>query len=221
MTRPDQPLDLFQRASRKAAWVVGVIVVLITMPELVVWAADLGLVGTARWRVLTVQYGAFWPGLLQNWQPNYAAQPWAMFLSYSFLHGGILHLMGNAFMLIWIGPAVIERLGARGFLCVWVMSALGGAIAFALLTTGTTPMVGASGSVFGLLGAAVALHYVRPGRYLAALGISLVLVVLNILTLIVENGFLAWQPHLGGYVSGGAVALAWAAGFRRFEGASD
>ena len=146
MTRPAPQAD----PPRHALIVIGILLALITIPELVVSAADQGLIGSPRWRALSVQYGAFWPGLLDNWQPNYAAQPWAMFLSYSFLHGGLVHLIGNAAMLIWIGPLVIRRLGVSGFLWVWVLSALAGAAAFALLTKGTTPMVGASGSVFGL-----------------------------------------------------------------------
>lgn len=130
-----------------------------------------------------------------------------MFLSYSFLHGGVLHLLGNALVLLWIGPIVVDRMGVTGFLLIWVVSALCGALAFALLTTGTTPMVGASGSIFGLLGAAVALFYLRAGRVWAGIGITLGLVMLNIVTLIVENGFLAWQPHLGGYVIGAIIAM--------------
>ena len=217
MTRPAPQAD----PPRHALIVIGILLALITIPELVVSAADQGLIGSPRWRALSVQYGAFWPGLLDNWQPNYAAQPWAMFLSYSFLHGGLVHLIGNAAMLIWIGPLVIRRLGVSGFLWVWVLSALAGAAAFALLTKGTTPMVGASGSVFGLSGAAVALQYILPRRYLTAIGVSLGLVALNVMSLIIENGFLAWQPHLGGYICGAAVAMVRLAGIRHFETRSD
>ena len=189
--------------------VIGILVILITAPELVQWAADRGWVGSVRWRGLLVQYGAFWPGLLQNWQPNYALQPWAMFITYSFLHGGLAHLLGNLLVLLWVGPGLVKRLGQRDFLAIWILSALGGAIAFALLATAPTPMVGASGSVFGLLGAVVALQYIQSARYWKAAAITLGLMALNVLTLIIENGFLAWQPHLGGYVIGMILGILW------------
>ena len=70
-------------------------------------------------------------------------------------------------------------------------------------------MVGASGSVFGLLGAVVALQYIQSARYWKAAAITLGLMALNVLTLIIENGFLAWQPHLGGYVTGLVIAMLW------------
>ena len=189
--------------------VIGILVALIVVPELVQWPADLGWVGTGRWRTLLVQYGAFWPGLLQNWQPNYALQPWTMFITYSFLHGGPLHLLGNVMVLLWIGPGVVKHLGQTRFVAIWIISTLGGAIAFALLATSPTPMVGASGSIFGLLGATVALQYLKPARYWTAAGITLGLIGLNVITLIMENGFLAWQPHLGGYITGMIMGMLW------------
>ena len=70
-------------------------------------------------------------------------------------------------------------------------------------------MVGASGSVFGLLGAVVALQYIQSARYWKAAAITLGLMALNVLTLIIENGFLAWQPHLGGYVIGMILGILW------------
>jgi membrane associated rhomboid family serine protease len=196
-------------AWRSVLWpctVIGVLVVLTVGLELLVTAADLGLIGSTRWRSLVLQYGACWPGLVRGWQPNYAWQPWTMFLSYSVLHAGILHLAGNILMLLWIGPGLVGRIGQRGFLLVWVCSALGGAMVFVALASDSTPMVGASGSVFGLIGAVVMFDYVQTGRYRAAIGITLALVLLNLVMLVAENGLLAWQTHLGGYIAGALVA---------------
>lgn len=186
---------------------IGVLLLATCGLELVMVAADLGLIGSGRWRSLVLQYGGFWPGLLRDWQPNYAWQPWTMFLSYSVLHAGFMHLAGNMLMLLWLGPGLAARLGQSGFVLLWVSSALGGAIAFGTLATDLTPMVGASGAVFGLIGAMVVFEYIQPRRYGAALGITLALAMLNIVMLIAEGGLLAWQTHLGGYVVGAVAAV--------------
>ena len=125
----------------------------LALPELILQAADHGLIGSARWRPLAYQNGAFWAGLLHDWHPNYTAQPWVMFLSYSALHGGFSHLAGNLAALLVLGAIVVDRVGSRGFLVLWGLSALGGSVAFGVLSTSQQPMVGASGALFGLAGA--------------------------------------------------------------------
>lgn len=170
-------------------------------------AADIGLIGSVRWRSLVLQYGACWPGLMRNWLPNYAAQPWTMFVTYALLHAGILHLVGNMIMLLWIGPGLVARLGQWGFMLLWVGASVGGGVVFVAMATSPTPMVGASGAVFGLMGALVMLDYVRTGQYAHAIAMTLGLAALNIVMLVVENGLLAWQTHLGGYLFGCVIAL--------------
>jgi len=71
-----------RKNARLVLWAIALICCAI---EAVLQAADLGVIGSTRWRQLAWQYGAFWAGLLHDWQPNYAAQPIAMFLSYSVL----------------------------------------------------------------------------------------------------------------------------------------
>ena len=206
MKPPAPPLAPWQTI----AWpgpVIGVLILVTSGVELAVTAADMGLIGSVRWRSLLLQYAAFWPGLMRDWQPNYPAQPWTMFLSYSLLHSGILHLLGNMAMLLWVGPGLAARVGQVGFLLLWIGSVLGGGIAFGAMASATTPMVGASGAVFGLIGAIVMLDYVLTGRYGKALGITAGLALLNVVMLIAENGLLAWQTHLGGSVAGGMIAM--------------
>lgn len=205
--KPPAPPLAIRQAIPWPGTVIGVLMILTCGLELIMAAADIGLIGSVRWRSLVLQYAAFWPGLMRDWQPNYAAQPWTMFLSYSFLHAGILHLLGNMAMLLWVGPGLAERVGQRGFALLWVGSALGGGIVFVAMASATTPMVGASGAVFGLIGAIVMLDYVQTGRYGKAIGITAALALLNVVMLITENGLLAWQTHLGGYLAGGLIAM--------------
>lgn len=205
--KPPAPSSALWQAISWPGAVIAVLMMITCGLELIVAAADIGLIGSARWRALVLQYGACWPGLMRDWQPNYAAQPWTMFLSYSFLHAGMLHLLGNMAVLLWVGPGLVDRVGQRGFLLLWVGSVLGGGIVFVAMASDPTPMVGASGAVFGLMGALVMLDYVRTSKYGKALFITLGLALLNIAMLTIEDGLLAWQTHLGGYIAGGMIAM--------------
>lgn len=179
--------------------------------EGVLQGADFGLWGSPRWRGLTYQYAGFWRGLLDNWQPNYAAQPVVMFGSYGFLHGGAGHLLVNMITLISLGRLVIERVGQLRFAVIYALSLLGGAVGFAFLSTAVQPMVGASGALFGLAGVLTGWEY--TARRLAREGIGPVLRVLVLLTLLnlimywAMGGNLAWETHLGGFLAG------WLAGW--------
>ncbi|MDQ2089653.1 rhomboid family intramembrane serine protease [Marimonas arenosa] len=178
--------------------------------ELVLMSADLGFIGSTRWRGLAYQNGAFWAGLLDDWRPNYVAQPWLMFLSYSFLHGGLSHLAGNMLILVFLGPAVQARVGQWKLLAIYVLSAIGGAAGFALLGNNPQPVVGASGALFGLAGALVFWEFAdhrREGRGLwPVASIVLVLIAMNVIFWVLLEGVLAWQTHLAGFVSGWLAA---------------
>lgn len=178
--------------------------------ELTLMAADAGLIGTTRWRGLAYQYGAFWPGLLSDWRPNYAAQPATMFVSHAFLHGDFWHLAGNMATLFVLGVQLREWTSPGGFLVVYAGAAFGGALCFALLNQSPFPMVGASGALFGLAGALVtweALERRRAGdRMWPMIRIVLILVALNVGMFIWLEGVLAWEAHLGGFLAGALVA---------------
>ena len=192
----------------QAVLAVGLLCCLV---EIVLQLADHGLVGSARWRPLAYQNGAFWAGLLRDWRPNYALQPVTMFFSYSTLHGGLGHLVGNMVALVALGALVTERVGQRGFLILWVVSAVGGAAAFGLLATSPQPMVGASGALFGLAGAWKAWDWQEARAHrgplwpivLWVLGIAL----LNGVLWVAQGGLLAWEAHLGGFVAGWLWAM--------------
>lgn len=182
------------------------------VPEVILSGAEWGLWGTPHWRSLAMGYGAFWPGLLGNWTPNYPFQAETMFLSYGFLHAGLAHLAVNLMTLMSLGPVVAERAGTAGFLRIYGLSLLGGSLAYALLSSTPAPMVGASGALFGLAGAILSWEYrdrsdlresLRP--VLAAIA---ALVGLNLVLWWAMNGHLAWQAHLGGFVSGWLAASA-------------
>jgi rhomboid protease GluP len=179
--------------------------------ELVLSLSDVGWLHPARLRQLAYDYGGFWPGLLGDWIPNYPAQPYLMFFTYGFLHGGLAHLTVNMITLWSLGRAVLARVGAGGFALLYASSILGGAAGFAVFAPDLRPMVGASGALFGLAGGILAWAYIdrytyREGLWPVAQAV-LLLVALNVVLFWAMGGQLAWQTHLGGFVTGWVVAL--------------
>ena len=78
-------------------------------------------------------------------------EPWT-FLSYMFVHAGLLHLLGNMFMLFVFGTAVENRMGSRAFILYYLLCGVGAAV-FSLALSAfmqVSPFVGASGAVLGV-----------------------------------------------------------------------
>jgi len=65
-----------------------------------------------------------------------------------FLHGGVIHIAFNMLALWWFGAPVEQYLGRGRFLLLYLVSGLAGS-AGALIQSPTTPVVGASGAIFG------------------------------------------------------------------------
>lgn len=182
------------------------LVALTCAPEIMLTLGESGLLGFEQLRGVFLMYGAFWDGLLRGWDPVYPGQSIAMFFTYAGLHGSLLHLIGNMVAVLALGGIVIARIGARGFLLLYAVSVFTGAMGYALLSKADAPMIGASGAVFGLIGAwkfwewQLRQHLGSPMRPLWR---SLVgLAVLNVVLWLLLSGMLAWEAHLGGFVGG-------------------
>ncbi|WP_371170610.1 rhomboid family intramembrane serine protease [Aliiroseovarius sp. 2305UL8-7] len=199
--------------SDKASRVLLCLIAINVAIELVLTASDVGILDRGGLRQSVYQNGAFWAGLLHNWRPNYAAQPWTMFATYAFLHGGLAHLAGNMLTLWILGRMVIARAGLKGFWIIYILSAIGGGLGFGLLSLSARPMVGASGALFGLIGAVLYWRWsfhkrMRHARWPVLRTVG-VLVGLNLLLWVLLGGFLAWETHLGGFVAGWLTAVAF------------
>lgn len=168
------------------------------------------MAGLPRVRQGVYENAGFWPGLLDDWRPNYRAQPLLMFVTYGFLHGGFWHLLFNMVTLVSLGQGVIDRAGPGGFAAVYAGALLGGGLGYALLSTSLIPMVGASGALFGLAGVLVGWEYLdrrRGGLPLRpVLMVILFLAAMNLVLWVVMNGHLAWETHLGGFIAGALAA---------------
>lgn len=126
---------------------------------------------------------------------------WWRIITGGFLHAGIIHLGMNMFVLWILGSQIEPAIGRANFLALYVTSLIAGAFGVLLLAP-TDPTVGASGAIFGLMGAAVAAQHgrgINPWR--SGLG---GLLVLNIVITFAIPG-VSIGGHLGGLV-GGLVA---------------
>ena len=87
-------------------------------------------------------------------------------LTYSLLHGGWLHLIVNSFWLAAFGSIVARRIGTLRFVMFWIASAIASAVFFGLFHINElVVMVGASGVVSALMGAAVRFAFPRYGGF--------------------------------------------------------
>lgn len=190
--------------------VIGLIVLCVAI-EVSLQLADWGLIANLRLRRTVYEFAGFWPGLLESWRPNFPGQSWTMFVTYSFLHAGFAHLLVNMVTLWSLAGAVLRRVRGRGFVYLYTASVVGGGVGYALMSDGLRPMVGASGALFGLAGGLLAWAYVdrysaRQGLWPVAQSVVL-LIILNLVLWYAMDGQLAWETHLGGFVSGWVFAI--------------
>ena len=126
-------------------------------------------------------------------------------LTAAFLHAGLFHLFANMFALVQIGPILERALGRTRFLALYLLSALGGSTLSMLLSDPHQIGVGASGAIFGLFGA----YYVVVRRLGGQTGAIVTLLVIN-LVITFAVPIIDWRAHIGGLVTGAAIAVAYA-----------
>lgn len=166
---------------------------------------------------------AVWLGELASWAffgdvafVALAAQdePWR-YLTSGFAHdrSNVLHLLFNMMALYFMGQYLEPLIGRVRFAALYLLSVLGGSVGYQLLTSPpviggdlyasgwATPLVGASGGVFGLFLAVVVLNR-RLGR---EIGPMVTMIVLNVVIGFTSHN-VAWQAHLGGAVIGALTA---------------
>jgi membrane associated rhomboid family serine protease len=128
---------------------------------------------------------------------------WWRLITAAFLHYGPLHLALNMLALWWFGAAVEQVLGRGRYLLLYLVSGLAGS-AGALIAAPNALTVGASGAIFGILGAAFVLE--RQGTYVLGGG-ALSIIVLNIAFSFAIPG-ISIGGHLGGLAGGALGTLA-------------
>ncbi|MCE9518622.1 MAG: rhomboid family intramembrane serine protease [Verrucomicrobia bacterium] len=209
MREPEEPRDARHSRMKEVLWPDAVTLIIIV--NVVVFLAQVFLSGDSGLSV--------WGGLSIHALAE--GRVWTVF-THMFVHGGLLHLIGNCLMIFFAGRAVQSLLGARNFLLIYFVSGVIGA-ALELATSwisGGVPVeiIGASGCGSGVF---VALAVMLPQEVITALiyfiipvriklwnlarimlGISLALGLLRFTPLHSWSGGIAHFAHLGGGLAG-------------------
>ena len=187
--------------------------------ELALTASDLGLLSPGlRFRAYRAFafFDIYFEAFLSGQTPP--LQFWPSFATHAFLHGGMLHLLMNTAIFLALGGHVVHATSERAMMALFFGSAVAGALLFGLIAdTGLefVPMVGASGAIFGFLGAMkrwewryVSSHQLPQRRFWTTV---LAFAAVNVLLSAgfgPDGGGVAWEAHLGGFLAG------WFAGGR-------
>jgi rhomboid protease GluP len=145
----------------------------------------------------------------KNNELMHAGQFWR-FLTPVFLHANELHILLNMYALFQIGPIVEREFGRIRFLAIYLLSGIGGVVLSLAFTTADS--LGASGAIFGLIGA-WGVFLLLHRRLLGASGRN---ALFNVLFIIVLNVGISFMPgidlwgHFGGLLTGALIA--WLAG---------
>lgn len=146
---------------------------------------------------------------LVRWTPPQLeeGEAWRLLTS-GFLHLDLLHAAMNLLWLGYVGWNLERALGARTLLILYVASVTGGSL-LSTFTTPASPSLGASGGVFGLIAAAVALGVLRPHalpeRTRQYLGLALLPYLLVMFFLGFTQGGVDNGAHFGGLLTGGLL----------------
>jgi membrane associated rhomboid family serine protease len=144
--------------------------------------------------------------------PLVAEGDWWRLLTSAFLHYGPIHLGLNMLALYWFGSVVEGAIGHLRFLALYLAAGLAGS-AGALLWSPNVPTVGASGAIFGVLGAMLILEWLTTGRLT---GNAMTLIVINLAFSLAFRSTISVGGHVGGLVAGILGTYAFAQ-FRRYR----
>jgi membrane associated rhomboid family serine protease len=137
--------------------------------------------------------------------PDVAQGGWWRLITAAFLHASILHIGFNMYVLYAIGSHVEQYLGRARFLALYLVAGLAGS-AGALVLTPLSVTVGASGAIFGMLGAWLIIEWQTTGRLA---GNAMTWIVINLaLSFAIAN--ISIGGHVGGLIGGILVTLSFA-----------
>ena len=155
--------------------------------------------------------------------PNYQ---WWRFITPMFVHINLPHILVNMYSLWIVGPYVEKLYGSAKFVVFWVVTGIAGVVAsyltvrpdlatsFAgrfLFKAADVPSAGASGALFGLVGVlfvfGIKFRHELPEGFKRAFGTGMIpIIVINLFIGFVGSGFIDNAAHLGGLLSGAALA---------------
>ena len=150
----------------------------------------------AKFRVAILQYGQWW-----------------RLVTAGFLHGGLMHILMNSWVLFDLGAQVEEVYGAPRLIVIYFFSTVGGFLASTFWSGALS--VGASAGIFGLIGAMIALGVTHKSALgMAIRGMYIRWAIYGLLFGLLPMFRTDNAAHVGGLVAG--FAIAWLAGVPRF-----
>ena len=151
--------------------------------------------------------GSFYPGLGSEqlcgripdgqWVPGVSEGAYWQLLTSMFAHVEIWHIGFNMLVLWFLGPQLEAVLGRARFLALYLVSGLAGSVFVYWFSGENTSTLGASGAIFGLMGALLVVAYKVRGNVQSILGW---LAINAVFTLLFPG--VSWQGHLGGFLGG-------------------
>src|SRR3954451_9603498 len=145
------------------------------------------------------------------WGPLVDAGDYWRLVTSGFLHSGIFHIGFNMYLLWILGQQLERALGSARFATIYFTALLCGSLG-ALVQTTTDVVVGASGAVFGLMGALVVVQWRRGyDPFRGGLG---GLIIINLVISFIPGFNIAFGGHIGGLIGGIIAALAFHAADR-------
>lgn len=163
------------------------------------------------------QFG-YMPGLFMGGgQSYYGASSGSLLtpLSYMFLHGGWMHLIGNMIFLWFFGNKIEEYFGSVRFALFYLASGLGAAVLYTMFNLESLiPLVGASGAIAGIMGAYMVLY---PRAEITCLIVFFLITFVTLRAKLVlgvyfgynlllalggSNSMVAYMAHIGGFAFG-------------------
>jgi membrane associated rhomboid family serine protease len=134
---------------------------------------------------------------------NYVlSRPWT-FITYQFLHGNFNHLIFNMIFMFFFAPALEERVGSNKFLSIYIISGIVAGIGHIL--TSVHPVVGASGSLFGIFAClAMIAPHIKIYVYFIPMKITHAVILFAFMDIIMlgSNDPIARVAHLSGLLVG-------------------
>ncbi|WP_432797630.1 rhomboid family intramembrane serine protease [Poriferisphaera sp. WC338] len=185
-------------------WIMGITCVVFILNGILSTATRAAWLAPNNWAAFTVDQGI------------YGFQIWRWF-TYQFVHVGFLHILFNMIVLYFFGPMMERWWGSKRFLAFYLLCGMGGAFMMTVLSwipgflhvSGMSPLLGASGSIMGILiGLAVAypnmvVQLLIPPIPLKLKTLALILLGFTVLTLVVNGANAGGEAaHLGGAVMG-------------------
>jgi membrane associated rhomboid family serine protease len=132
---------------------------------------------------------------------------WYRLITAAFMHASWEHIIFNMITLAIIGPAVEAEIGKVRFLALYLLAAVGGSVASYMLGSQYELGVGASGAIFGVMGAYYVLARQRRWDTSTIAGLLIINLIISFATPGID-----WRAHIGGLLTGALIGAGFSYG---------